>query len=135
MGSHLSLLISLSSLTNAFLIPNSLMKSAFFFARNFYIDGWGGMDGMVVDGRSTIFLAHILKTTCYFFLTVSGPLDRGFSKSFAIFSEKNRNVLFSKKICQNKKNPFFFLIFISFSQISRKLLKFFSDWFWSPYYG
>ena len=47
MGSHLSLLIFISSPTNTFLISNSRVKSAFYSLAIFYIDGWDGWDGRV----------------------------------------------------------------------------------------
>ena len=74
----------------------------FFDGRMDGMDGWDGM-----GGRSTFFLAHILKTTTYFFLIISVPLNICFCTFFGIFAKKNRNVLFFKKFRQNRGLIFF----------------------------
>merc|ERR1712198_137952 len=62
------------------------------------------------------FFAHILKTTIYFFLIVSVPSNICFCKSFGIFAEKNRNILFFKIFRQNHRPLFFSKIFSRISQ-------------------
>ena len=79
------------------------------------MDGW---DGMVVQ----FFFAYILKNTQYFIVITSDPINKCFSTSFELFSEKNRNFLFFQKNSSKSNIPFFTNILTSMSQIAQKLL-------------
>ena len=102
---------------------------ATFILTDGWMDGW--MDGM--DGRSTFFfLAHISKTTWYFFIMVSDPHNICFYTSFGIFAEKKSECSFFQEISPKSKIPFFSKIFSRIFQISRKLLNIFSSLFLVP---
>ena len=100
-------------------------------------DGWDGMDGM--DGMGWMgwsvhffFWAHILKTTKYFFIIVSVPLNRGLCTSFGIFGKKNSECSLFQKGSPKSKSTFFPKIFKRIYQISQKLLNIFSSLFLVP---
>ena len=91
-----------------------------FFSRAiFYIDGWMGWDGW--DGWSVnffFFLARILKSTWYFFITVSGSLTEAFHIFWNILRNKT-GMFFLNKFRQNQKSLFSRIFFKNFSNFSK----------------
>ena len=132
MGSNLSLLHFCMFTFKTFLISNSWMKSAFFFARDFlyWRNGIDGMDGMV--GQLFFFGPYLENYLILFHNCFRSFLIMFFHIFWNILRKKSECSLF-QKMSPKSTPPFFAKMFTRISKISRKLLNIFFSLFLVPF--